>query len=67
MPKPNARPLCLVESILQFSKTTGFTNPHPRISSQLPSFDKMSTSAEGSVNGKYEGLNLNSTSLPNNE
>ena len=59
MPSPNARPLYLLESILQFSNTIGFTMPHPRISNHLPSFDKISTSAEGSVNGKYEGLNLN--------
>ena len=50
-----------------FSRTIGFTNPHPSISSHLPSFDKISTSAEGSVKGKYEGLNLNSTLSPNNE
>ena len=67
IPRPNAKPLYLFESILQFSRTTGFTNPHPRISSHLPSFDKISTYAEGSVNGKYEGLNLNSTSSPKSE
>ena len=33
----------------------------------FPLFDKISTSAEGSVNGKYEGLNLNLMSSPNNE
>ena len=51
MPKPNASPLSLFESILQFSNTTGFTKPHPRISIHLPSVDKISTSADGSVNG----------------
>ena len=66
-PIPKAKPLYFLESILQFSRTTGLTNPHPSISSHLPSFDKISTSAEGSVNGKYEGLNLNSTSSPNSE
>ena len=67
IPKPNAKPLYLLESILQFSRTIGFTSPHPSISSHLPSLDKISTSAEGSVKGKYEGLNLNSTSSPNSE
>ena len=67
IPRPNANPLYLLESILQFSNTIGFTKPHPRISSHFPSFDRISTSAEGSVNGKYEGLNLNSTLSPNNE
>ena len=65
MPRPNAKPLYLFESILQFSRTTGLTIPHPSISSHSPSFDKISTSAEGSVNGKYECLNLSSTFSPN--
>jgi hypothetical protein len=51
--------------MLQFSRTIGLTIPHPSISSHLPSSDKISTSAEGSVNGKYDGLNLNFISLPN--
>jgi len=67
IPSPNANPLYFSESILQFSKTIGLTSPHPSISSHLPSFDKISTSAEGSVNGKYEGLNLNSTLSPKSE
>ena len=53
------------ESILQFSNTIGFTIPQPNISSHFPESDKISTSADGSVKGKYEGLNLNSTSLSN--
>ena len=57
-PKPKARPLNLVESMLQFSSTTGLTMPHPKTSSHLPFSERMSTSAEGYVNGKYEGLNL---------
>ena len=59
MPNPNASPLSLFESILQFSNTVGFTKPQPRISIHLPSEDNISTSADGSVKGKYEGLNLN--------
>ena len=39
-------------SILQFSKTIGFTMPQPSISNHFPSFDRISTSAEGSVKGK---------------
>ena len=66
IPRPNANPLYWFESIPQFSITTGFTIPQPRISSHLPSSDKISTSAEGSVKGKYEGLNLTLISLPNN-
>ena len=65
-PKPNANPLYLSESILQFSRTFGLTIPQPKISSHLPSFDKISTSAEGSVKGKYEGLNLIDVLSPNN-
>ena len=40
--------------------------PHPKISSHFPFSDNISTSAEGSVNGKYEGLNLILTSSPKN-
>ena len=65
MPKPKANPEYLLESILQFSKTIGFTIPHPKISNHFPSSDKISTSAEGSVNGKYEGLNRISIFFPN--
>ena len=51
--KENVNPITdALESILQLSKTIGFTRPQPNISSHLPSFDKISTSAEGSVNGK---------------
>ena len=64
-PRPKAKPLKLLESILQFSRTIGLTMPHPKISSHLLSLESISTSADGSVNGKYEGLNLNFTSLPN--
>ncbi len=65
MPNPNAKPEYLVESILQFSKTIGLTTPQPNTSSHLSPSDNISTSAEGSVNGKYEGLNLISISFPN--
>ena len=43
IPNPKANPEYLSESILQFSRTIGFTTPHPRISSHFPSFDKIST------------------------
>ena len=39
--------------------------PHPNISSHFPFSDNISTSAEGSVNGKYDGLNLILTPSPN--
>ena len=39
--------------------------PQPRISSHLPVSDRISTSAEGSVNGKYDGRNLTLISFPN--
>ena len=53
IPNPKANPENLDGSILQFSKTLGFTIPQPKISSQLllPS-NKTSTSADGSVKGK---------------
>ena len=65
IPNPKAIPLYLFESILQFSRTFGFTIPHPKISNHFVSSNRTSTSAEGSVNGKYEGRNLTSTFLPN--
>ena len=46
-------------------KTIGLTTPQPNTSSHLSPSDNISTSAEGSVNGKYEGLNLISISFPN--
>ena len=61
MPKPKAKPEYFSEFISQFSRTTGLTTP-PKISSHLPFSDKISTSADGSVKGKYDGLNLNLTS-----
>ena len=63
-PNPNARPLYCLESILQFLKLLVY-NSAAKISSHFPDSDNISTSADGSVNGKYEGLNLISTSLPN--
>ena len=65
MPNPNAKPLNFFESMLQLFNTIGFTIPHPSISSQSPFSDNISTSADGSVNGKYDGLNLISLSSPN--
>ena len=64
-PRPKAKPEYVSESILQFLITLGFTIPHPKISSHLPSADKISTSADGYVKGKYEGLNLIFESFPN--
>ena len=65
MPSPKAKPEYFLESILQFSNTIGFTTPQPKISSHFPSLDSISTSADGSVKGKYDGLNLISTCSPN--
>ena len=66
-PKPNARPEYFLLSILQFLRTIGLTTPHPSISSHLPFLDLISTSADGSVKGKYDGLKRTSTSFPNKE
>ena len=66
IPRPNANPEYFEESISQFSRTLGFTTPHPRISNHL-SPNRTSTSAEGSVNGKYEGRKRNFVSSPNKE
>ena len=51
---------------LQFSRTMGFV-PQPSISSHLPSFEQISTSADGSVKGKYEGLKRIFNSLQRRE
>ena len=64
-PRPNAKPEYVCESILQLLITLGFTIPQPKISSHFPSVDKISTSADGSVKGKYDGLNLIFVSSPN--
>ena len=58
IPNPKAKPLNSSESILQFWRTFGFTIPQPRISNHFPSSERISTSADGSVKGKYDGLNL---------
>ena len=63
-PRPKARPLYFSGSILQFINTIGLTMPQPKISNHSPFSDKISTSAYGSVNGKYEGRNLISISFP---
>ena len=66
MPIPKAKPVYLVESMPQFSRTFGSTMPAPPISTQplylqtlqpLPPQirQEMSISALGSVNGKNEG------------
>ena len=51
-PRPNAKPEYFLESILQFSRTIGFTMRNLVFSSHLPSFEQISTSADGSVKGK---------------
>ena len=58
IPSPKARPLYLSESIEQFSNTFGLITPQPNTSSHFPSLDRISTSADGSVKGKYDGRNL---------
>ena len=42
----------------QFSNTFGLITPQPNTSSHFPSLDRISTSADGSVKGKYDGRNL---------
>ena len=66
IPKPNANPEYFFVSIEQFLSTFGFTMPQPRISSHL-SPKSISTSAEGSVNGKNDGLKRNLILSPNSE
>ena len=67
IPIPKAKPVYFLLSILHASRTFGCTIPQPNISSQpvylqtLQPFPPQilqltSISAEGSVNGKYEGL-----------
>src|SRR5574344_152355 len=76
MPIPNANPVYIVGSMLQFFKTLGSTIPQPRISSHpvplqtgqpLPPHieHEISISAEGSVKGKYEGRKRICVSFPN--
>src|SRR3569623_250716 len=67
IPIPKAKPVYFLLSMLQFSKTFGSTMPQPKISTQ-PVYlhilqpgpphmvQLMSISADGSVNGKYDGL-----------
>ena len=66
IPIPNANPEYSFESIPQDSKTAGSTIPHPKISNhpeylqtlhpfELQIVQDTSTSALGSVNGKYDG------------
>src|SRR5690606_7630099 len=67
IPIPKANPLYFLLSMPQFSNTLGSTIPHPKISTQplplhkvqpapLQMEQEISISADGSVNGKYEGL-----------
>src|SRR5476651_2534305 len=66
IPIPNAKPVYLVLSMPQFSNTLGSTMPQPNISTQplylhilqpapLQIVQETSISADGSVNGKYDG------------
>ena len=66
IPIPKAKPVYFLLSMLQASRTFGSTIPQPRISSQPvylqtlqpspPQIEQLtSISADGSVNGKYEG------------
>src|SRR5690606_11847643 len=66
IPIPKANPEYFLLSIPQFSKTLGSTIPQPKISTQPEPLHKLHPaplqivheiyiSAEGSVNGKYEG------------
>ena len=66
IPSPNAKPEYFLDQFYNFSNTIGFTIPQPRISTIYFHIDLISTSADGSVNGKYDGLNLNSTSFAKN-
>src|ERR1700753_304116 len=66
IPIPNSKPVYTLLSMPQFSKTFGSTMPQPKISTQplylhilqpapLQMVHDTSISADGSVNGKYEG------------
>ena len=57
IPIPKAKPEYTSGFSPTFFNTFGWTIPHPIISNQ-PFFPNISTSTEGSVNGKYEGRNL---------
>ena len=62
-PIPNAKPEYFLVSTPQVANTFSLTIPQPPHSIQRP-LKKTSTSADGSVNGKNDGLNLVVTSLP---
>src|ERR1700759_1954311 len=66
IPIPKAKPVYFLLSMPQFSKTFGSTIPQPKISTQplylhmlqpepLQMVHDTSISADGSVNGKYDG------------
>ena len=59
MPLPNAKPMWRSGSRPKFATTVGCTCPEPDTSSQRPASGpvskRMSISADGSVNGKYDG------------
>ena len=76
MPIPKAKPVYSCESIPHCSNTLGSTMPEPAISTQpeylqtlqpfpLQIKQVISISAEGSVNGKYEGRYRTFVSCPN--
>ena len=64
IPKPKAKPCHSSGSIPQLLNTLGWTIPQPPSSSQEPSGREMSNSADGSVNGKYDGRSRLLTSPP---
>jgi hypothetical protein len=66
MPNPNANPLHSSGSIPPARSTLGCTMPQPPSSSQSPSGRWMSNSADGSVNGKYDGRRREVKSPPKN-
>ena len=63
---PKAKPVYLSLSIPQLVSTCGCTIPQPMTSSHLPLSSRISTSAEGSVNGKNDGRKRTVNSLAKN-
>ena len=66
MPNPKAKPCHSSGSMPQLRSTLGWTMPQPPSSSHEPSGRWMSNSADGSVNGKYDGRRREVKSPPKN-
>ena len=66
MPKPKAKPCHSSGSMPQLASTLGCTIPQPPSSRNEPSGRMMSNSADGSVNGKYDGRSRDAKSPPKN-